>query len=167
MKIYGMLFTVIIGILLHFTYVWSDRSPFIAVVAPVDGSVFQQLKLLYTPYMLWALIEYEHYGQFTKNFIPVKAVTLFAGMMVLILLLYLSAKVLRRNVPWIDLTVFMLSTLAVFYTDYHLTESGLSVMPAATLSGSLLLFLIAMAMSVFTFYPPDHPLFSDRYRSLN
>ncbi len=123
--------------------------------------------MLFTPYLLWALIEYEHYGQFTKNFIPIKVVTLFAGMMSIVLLLYLSAKVLRRSAPWIDLTVFMLSTLAAFCVDYRLTADSLSIMAAANLSGSLLLFLIALSMSIFTFYPPDHPLFTDRYRSSN
>lgn len=166
-KIYGAFFTMIIGIILQHTYEWSDKNPFIAVLAPVNSSVFQHLKLLFTPYMLWVLVEYEHYGQYEKNFIPIKAVSLFAGMFIIVLLLNLSVKALRRNVCRIGMAAFVIATLTAFGLDYYLTASNLRVLPAANLSGSLLLFLIALAMSVFTFYPPDHPLFSDHFRSSN
>lgn len=166
-KIYGAFFTIIIGVILQHTYEWSDKNPFIAVLAPVNGSVFQRLKLLFTPYMLWTLVEYEHYGQYEKNFIPIKAVALFAGMFIIVLLLNISVKALRKSVFWIGAAAFIIGVLTAFGLDYYLTASNLCVLPAANLSGSLLLFLIALAMSVFTFYPPDHPLFSDRFRSSN
>lgn len=166
-KIYGTFFTIIIGVILQHTYEWSDKNPFIAVLAPVNSSVFQQLKLLFTPYMLWVLVEYEHYGQYEKNFIPIKAVSLFAGMFIIVLLLNISVKALRKSVFWIGAAAFIIGVLTAFGLDYYLTASNLCVLPAANLSGSLLLFLIALAMSVFTFYPPDHPLFSDRFRSSN
>lgn len=166
-KIYGTFFTIIIGVILQHTYEWSDKNPFIAVLAPINSSVFQQLKLLFTPYMLWVLVEYEHYGQYEKNFIPIKAVSLFAGMFIIVLLLNISVKALRKSVFWIGAAAFIIGVLTAFGLDYYLTASNLCVLPAANLSGSLLLFLIALAMSVFTFYPPDHPLFSDRFRSSN
>lgn len=162
MKVYGMLFAVVIGTLLHFTYGWSGKNPFIAVIAPIDQSIFQQLKLLFTPYMLWMLVEYEHYGQYEKNFIPIKAVSLFAGMIIIVLLL----KLLPKSEGWIDIAALLISVPAAFVIDHLLTVNNLRVLPAANLSASLLLFLTALAISAFTFYPPEHSLFTDRNRPL-
>lgn len=162
MKIYGMLFTVVIGTLLHFTYEWSGKNPFIAVIAPINQSIFQQLKLLYTPYMLWTLAEYEHYGQYEKNFIPIKAVSLFAGMIIIVMILKLS----QKHGSWLDMAALLVSVPVAFTADHLLTANNLQVLPAAHLSASLLLFLTALAISAFTFYPPDHALFTDRNRPL-
>ena len=162
MKIYGMLFVVVIGTLLHFTYEWSGKNPFIAVIAPIDQSIFQQLKLLFTPYMLWTLVEYEHYGQYEKNFIPIKAVSLFAGMIIIVLIL----KLLPKSEDWIDIAALLVSVPVAFTADHLLTANDLQVLPAAHLSASLLLFLTALAISAFTFYPPDHSLFTDRNHPL-
>ncbi len=49
------------------------------------------------------------------------------------------------------MAAFVIATLTAFGLDYYLTASNLRVLPAANLSGSLLLFLIALAMSFFTF----------------
>lgn len=166
-KIYGMLFTVVIGMLLHNIYAWSDKSLFVAVLAPVNGSVFQQLKLLFTPYMLWTLVEYTHYGQYEKNFIPIKGVALFAGMMMIVLLLNRFITVMCRNNRWMQVTAFFIAVPTTFCADYLLTVHNLSVTPATHLTGSLFLFFTALAMAIFTFYPPDHPLFTDPNRSLH
>lgn len=165
MKIYGMFFTLSMGTLLRFTYEWSGRNPFIAVLAPTSGSLFEQLKLLFTPYMLWTLAEYAHYGQFQKNFIPIKAASLFAGMVIILLSLYFSVKVLHRKTLPVDLAAFAVSVPMAFGVDYLLTASRLSVGPAAALAVKLLLFATALAMAAFTLYPPDHPLFTDRNHS--
>lgn len=159
--IYGILFTITMGILLRNIYPWSDQNPFIAVLAPVDFSVFQRLKLLFSPYMLWTLVEYAHFGQFSKNFIPVKGVALFAGMVIMAILSILLMKALRKRILWIDLTVLVVSVLIAFGLDYLLSTCTLTFPLGGNLFGSLLFFLSALAMWLFTFYPPYHPFFTN------
>ena len=91
-KILGILFVSVFGTLLHFVYQWSGSNPVVALIAPVDESVFQHLKLLFTPFVLWAFIEAGRSGHLAKNFIPVKAYSVLAGMLVMVFVLYFSGR---------------------------------------------------------------------------
>lgn len=148
------------GILLRHIYDWSDKNPFIAVLAPVNFSIFQQLKLLFSPYMLWTLVEYTYFGQFAKSFIPIKGVALFVGMVIMAALSILLRKALYGKNFWLDLTVFIISVLAAFSADYLLTSCVLLVFPGGNLLARLILFIAALAICVLTFCPPDHPFFT-------
>ena len=53
----GILFTLIIGTLLHFTYEWSGENPFVALYSPVNESVWEHLKLLFFPVLLYTFFE--------------------------------------------------------------------------------------------------------------
>ncbi len=45
-EIFGIVFTLIIGTLLHFVFEWSGRNFLVAFIAPTNESVFEHLKLL-------------------------------------------------------------------------------------------------------------------------
>ena len=67
----GILFTLIIGTLLHFTYGWSGENPFVALYSPVNESVWEHLKLLFFPVLLYTFFEiivlYKTSGQFLTS----------------------------------------------------------------------------------------------------
>ena len=47
LTIAGILCVSILGTLLHFTYRWSGRNPLIGLIAPVNESVWEHMKLLF------------------------------------------------------------------------------------------------------------------------
>ena len=49
LTIAGILCVSILGTLLHFTYRWSGRNPLIGLIAPVNESVWEHMKLLFFP----------------------------------------------------------------------------------------------------------------------
>ena len=62
-QFFGAAFTLIAGTLLHFVYGWSDRSLAMAPFAAVNESVWEHLKLLAVPMLLFAVVEYFCYGR--------------------------------------------------------------------------------------------------------
>nr|WP_236945659.1 DUF6512 family protein [Enterocloster clostridioformis] len=55
LTIAGILSVSLLGTLLHFTYRWSGRNPLIGLIAPVNESVWEHMKLLFFPMLLFGL----------------------------------------------------------------------------------------------------------------
>lgn len=89
---FGMAFSAVIGVLLRFSFIWSGRNTVIAFLAPTNGSIFEKLKMLFTPYIIWALAEYEAFGYVTKSYIPAKTISVLAGMLMMILFFWFYVK---------------------------------------------------------------------------
>lgn len=53
--IIGILFVLVTGTLSHFLYDWSGRLPVVGLFAPVNESVWEHMKLLFFPMLLYAL----------------------------------------------------------------------------------------------------------------
>ena len=53
--IIGILFVIITGTLSHFFYDWSGNSRIAGFVTPVNESVWEHMKLLFFPMLLYAL----------------------------------------------------------------------------------------------------------------
>lgn len=51
----GFLFTSVLGTLSHFFYDWSGRNPLAALISPVNESIWEHMKLLFFPSLLWSL----------------------------------------------------------------------------------------------------------------
>lgn len=56
-ELFGFAFCCILGTLAHFFYEWSGENTFIGMFCPVNESVWEHLKLIYTPYLIWSIAE--------------------------------------------------------------------------------------------------------------
>ena len=57
-NIAGLIATIIIGFLNHYIYKWSEKSSLVALIAPVNESVWEHLKLGLWAVILFSFIEY-------------------------------------------------------------------------------------------------------------
>ncbi len=65
----GIVFVFILGCLWHFFYPWSRQNFLVGLVAPVNESVPEHLKLLFFPFLIFSVFEYIKRGKKIKNFI--------------------------------------------------------------------------------------------------
>lgn len=160
--LFGMVFCFFFGVLLHFVYGWSRNSLLVAFIAPTNESLFEHLKLLMTPFLLWSLAEYAYYGQYMHAFVPGKVIGLWLGFALMIGLHLLYVQLLGRRVVWMDIGIFAVSVFAAFVvSEFVMTleffdSAGLEVL----FDG--LLVITAMLFAVFTVYPPHYWLFQER-----
>lgn len=160
--LFGMVFCFFFGVLLHFVYGWSRNSLLVAFIAPTNESLFEHLKLLMTPFSIWALVEYAYYGQYMHAFVPGKVLGLWLGFVLMIGLHLLYVGLLGRRVVAVDVGIFGVAVFSAFVasefvmTLEYFDSEGLEVL----FDG--LLVLTAMVFAVFTVYPPHHWLFQER-----
>ena len=51
----GIVFSVIVGTLAHFVYEWTGKNSIAAIFFPIDESVWEHVKLLFFPTLLYGL----------------------------------------------------------------------------------------------------------------
>ena len=162
-EIYGIVFTLGLGVLLHFTYEWSGRSLLISFLAPTNESVFEHLKLLLTPFLLWSLNEYVHYGQFCKNFIPAKTIGLLAGILFTILFFCGYTAVCGRNFLPVDIGIFAVSAAIAFGSAHALMGLKLLSNSPCRLLSIAVLILLLLFFAACSVCPPQGRLFNSPY----
>lgn len=73
MELFGILFIVILGSALHFTFEISGNNPLVGTFSEVKESVWEHLKLAYWSAVLYTIIEYRRLKE-VSGFFPAKAV---------------------------------------------------------------------------------------------
>ena len=157
-QIGGFVFTGILGTLLHFAYTWSNQSVFFAPFSAINESIWEHMKLLFFPMFVFALIErFFHRNEF-ENFWCVKLVGITLGILLIPILYYSYTGMFGIQKDWINISIFFLANAVAYLLETWLLKRRL---PACTypLLALFLLCVIAFVFVVFTFVPPNIPLF--------
>lgn len=157
----GILFTIIFGALLHFTYYWSEENPLVAIFSAVNESSWEHLKLLFTPMFLFAILEYFAYGNEFVNFLPVKFLSILLGMFTIIAVFYTYVGITGINYLWSDIAIFILGTIVAYFFSYKMLQTNYFSSTFAMILGFIGLLILLICFIVFTFNPPKIPLFQD------
>jgi len=156
----GIVFIVIIGSMLHFTFELSGHQPVFGVFSAVNESVWEHLKLGFWPALVWALIEYRSIKKSTNNFFFAKTVGIYLIPIVIPILFYSYTAVLGESVLVIDILTFVVAVIVGQLVSYKLLTYRR--LPHIMTKISLVaLVLLGVAFVLFTFYPPHLPLFRD------
>lgn len=160
-QILGVAFSVVLGTLLHFTYQWSGKSVFIGIFSAINESTWEHLKLLYTPILLFGILEYFMYGKIIRNFIPVKASSILIGMIMIIVSFYTYVGIIGQNFLWLDILTFVLGVLASYWYSLFFLQTTYLCSNCAIRVGWVILVLLVLGFTLFTFSPPNIGLFSN------
>lgn len=161
-ELYGAIFTMIFGTLLHFFYDWSNQNPIIALFAPKNESTWEHLKLLFFPVLFFSIIQYIVVGKTYRGYITGKLVGLCIGMLSIIVIFYLYVAVVGHSVLWIDISLFFFGVLLTYWTSCRISYALTSYGQISKYTDLVSLFLICVILFFFfrfTVKTPDFFLF--------
>lgn len=156
----GILFISVFGSALHFAFAWSGYWPPVAIVAAVNESIWEHLKLAFWPGLLWAAIERPNLGLERSAFWAAKGVALLVPPVAIIVIFTTYTGILGKNVLYLDIGTFVVAVVLGQATSAWLLSIGSSWLRFRRL-GHLLLALQLLAYSTLTFFPPHLDLFLD------
>lgn len=159
-EIIGIIFTVVIGTLLHFCYEWSGGLKITSIFCAVNESVWEHLKLGFWPYVAFALVEYFFIGKYYKNFWFAKAVGAISIPIGVISLYYIYTSILGTHNLALDIIIFIVTVIFAYYLSYRIITSHKDY-SAYNKLGILILIIMGILFSVFTFNPPKIDMFKD------
>jgi hypothetical protein len=161
-SIIGFFYTIMIGALLHFAYEWSGRNEIVAAFAPVNESLWEHLKMLFWPMLAYGVIEYIAYGKNYKNFIPLKVASFLIGILFIIILISLYTSLLKRNILFLDITIFIIgAALSYLYCNINLEKGDKFTSETANIVSLICLLILMILFIYFTFKAPKLPMFKN------
>ncbi|MGN0522496.1 MAG: DUF6512 family protein [Eubacterium sp.] len=164
-SIIGFIFVSVFGSLCHFIFEWSGYSKAIAFFCPVNESVWEHLKILFFPYLIWGIIEFILMKK-PRGFIASKYIGAFLGMTVTVTFFYTYTGIIGKSIELLNILSFFIGVFSAFAVDYILIKSS-KLKPAFYDNIAIALFILtAVIFFCFTFVPPFIPLFKDP-KSLN
>ena len=160
-EVIGLFVTLAAGNLLHFVYDWSGENPIAAAVSGVNESVWEHMKLLAVPWILWSAVEIFALRRSHLPVLTARAAGLLTGLLLIPLLYYGYTGATGVNLSLVDILIFQLAVLAAFGVSWFLLKRrwffGMfrQIMGAAVLAGILALFVW------WTYQTPQLPVFID------
>lgn len=151
-----ILFTMILGSLDHFLYEFSDQNPVTALIAPVNESVWEHMKLLFFPFLLFSLVEYAFQRPAPAAFFGSRFAGVWAGMLSIIFLYYGYTGILGRGFVVIDILLFFAGVVIAYGASFRL---GGRFRDQDPLSVFLWWAFTVLLFFFFTCFPPELPLF--------
>lgn len=159
-ELVGMIFIIIIGSVLHFTFEWSGNQPIVGLFSAVNESVWEHLKLAFWPALLFAIIEYPTLKKMVNNFTFAKTVGTYLMVFIIPVIFYSYTSVTGKSIFAIDISTFVVAVIIGQLLSYKLLMYR--KLPGNFNRVSLIaLILLGLAFVLFTFYPPQLPIFKD------
>ena len=158
-QIGGFVFVGTLGTLLHFVFDWSGGNAFAGLISAVNESIWEHMKLLFYPMVLFAWWERRVWGRSAPRFWCIKLMGVLLGLGLIPGLYYTYTGILGMNMDWFNITIFFIAAAVALYTETRLflREEGCLFERKAV----VWLWVIAVLFTVLTFAPPHIPLFQD------
>ena len=158
-QIITVIFCIIAGTLLHFTYEWSGENIIVGLFSAVNESTWEHLKLVFFPMLIMAIIGYFIIGKKSKNYWLAQAIGIFSAILFIVVFFYTYTGIIGRNFAIVDIATFIVSILLGEYIVYRLLISN-RIYNLGIIS---MFFLIILLFSFFmyTYNPPHIQLFKD------
>lgn len=122
----GILWTLVLGTLSHFFYQWSHENMLVGLFSPVNESVWEHLKLLFFPALMYMLIEQKAMGKAMPGLLGKNLLGLFAGLLVMPLLFYGYTAFSGKSILLVDIGIFCVCVLLTFLLPYKLRNRQIS-----------------------------------------
>lgn len=159
-KIIGVFISFILAVILHFIYGWIPNS-LISVIAPVNESIWEHMKLIVTPSLIFSIFEYFIYKKKDiafNNFILSYAISSILGILVY-LLIYIPLNDIFGHKAYIAISLLFLILIFVQVVSYYIMNK--EIIKHSSDIGILLIVIIYFVFGYLTYHPPKINLFYD------
>lgn len=156
----GILFTVVVGTVLHFAFEWSGRWVPLGAIAAVNESVWEHLKLGFWPALAYAALEYGRFGRSANNFSFAKTLGIYLIPITIVVLYYAYTTIIGHGLLAVDIAIFVVAVIVGQLVSYKVLAAS-PLWERLNRFAPIALAVLAILFVLFTFYPPHLPLFRD------
>ena len=123
MPFYGFIFISILGTILHFTYDLSNHNKYVGLFSSVNESVWEHMKLVVFPSLIWTLIEIPFLKD-NHNFIFAKFTGLITMLFLIPFLFYLLKRLLKKSYLLLDILIFYIAVGAGEVISFYILKAN-------------------------------------------
>jgi hypothetical protein len=145
-----------------FLYNFTGDNVIIGTIAPVNESVWEHLKLVLLPVVLWWTIYYLAVGEVNNidinKWFTGALVSLLTALITIPLLFYFYTSAFGVELLVVDILLLFLALLLGQLTGLYFYKYSVGINSIISIS---ILVLLIFLFILFNFYPPHLPLFRD------
>lgn len=150
----------VIGTLGHFIYTWTNESYIIGLIFPVNESIWEHLKLIFYPSLIYFIIYNACTKKKPKNIVAATAFSIFSGMFYITVIYYTAKGVIGKDVEFINISLYYVAVIITLCRRKKIIEDEKYTSKNMRVIASSLLFLTAFLFAVWSYCPPKLGIFN-------
>jgi len=153
-ELIGLIWGVLASFLFHFLYDLTNQNTIVALIAPINESVWEHTKLIFFPFLIYAIVEYFVLKPKCSDcFWSTKFLAAMINIPLLAIIFYSYSGILGAHFLAIDIIIALILITLSYYIDYKLLCFNHKFKYKALII--YLGLITALAFFVFTLYPPN------------
>ena len=144
----------ILGTIGHFLYEWTNYNMLIGYISPVNESVWEHLKLLFFPAILFFIAEYFTCDNKQENYISSSVLGIFAGLLSIIALFYTYSGVLGYNISFFDIAIYYVGVAVMLTVRTLVIKNQLLSSKNAKIVSIVVIIIMCVAFFTFSYNRP-------------
>lgn len=156
--IYSAILTMILGVILHFTYEWSGQNSIVALFSAVNESVWEHLKLLFFPMLLTTILGYFYIGKDVNNYFCARMLGIVSAILFVTIFFYTYTGIIGESISAIDISSFFIAVIIGEYISYKTMKEGKE---CNTKLSIMILIILLICFVAFTYFTPKINYFKD------
>ncbi len=125
--ILSFIFVGVLGVLLHFTYDWSGKSPIIGLFSSKNESTWEHLKLIFFPMLILTIIQIIRNRSFIKERLAARTVATLAGMAFIVVVFYTFWGISGVLIDFVNISIYFLGVFFAFWVEKKTSENNISL----------------------------------------
>ncbi len=160
-QIFSVIFTWILGTILHFLYEWSGDNKIIASFSAVNESTWEHLKLVFFPMLVTTIIGFFVIGKDNNKFWCAKTLGIILAMSFIVVFFYTYTGIIGTNFAILDIGSFFVAVILGEYVAYKIMTNEEYKLKCNKRIAVIGLICILLCFIIFTYLPPHIGLFKD------
>ena len=164
-EIVGIVVISLLGSLFHSLFDWTGKLLPLAIFLPVNESVWEHLKLTYTPALIYFVIEYKYLKDELKNFLIAKALFFTVAPFTIMGGFYLHKLLTEGSNLLFDILLYFAAIAVGQVVSYKILNTE-ELSKNWNILGLVVIICWGVLYALFTFWVPYLPPFYDTSKGL-
>lgn len=156
-EIFSAVFSIALGVLLHFLFDWLNKNSLIGIFSAVNESIWEHLKILFVPMLITLIVGNIYFKEEYPHYITIKTKGIIIALATIVIVYYTYTGIIGKDVPLFNIILF---GVAAIIGELYTYKSINKIYNNNILAIITLLFLSG-AFILFTFNPPKIGIFKD------
>ena len=150
---------IILGIVLHFIYEWSNQNAIVGVFSAINESTWEHLKLIFYPMVLMAILGYFMIGEKSNNYWFAQSIGIVTAMFFIIVFFYTYTGIVGSDFAWLNIATFLIAVILGGVVTYKILTSRKNY--DAEKVSRIFIIILLLSFILYTCNPPQIALFQD------
>lgn len=150
----------ILGTIGHFLYDLSSNNFIVGLFFPVNESLWEHLKLLFFPTVIYSAFEYFLSKEKPKNYIFAILLSTLCGLLAIVVGHYTLSGIIGRSYGVIDISLYYISVIIMLIKKRKLITNGNFGSKYSNIIFLGIAVIIAMLFMIWSYNPPSLAIFN-------